>query len=160
MALSAAQLLKGLEPAVRPIPLAPPHATSARATFESQSFGELLALAKSGGIDSGREVQLSFDAQPPLEQAQLDRLAQAADRAEAAGAQHALMMIDGRSFVLDVESRTLTAELSHASPVQAVNIDTVLFVENQDSSQGTVSLPLPSVGVMHSGIASKLIHQS
>lgn len=160
MALSAAQLLKGLEPAVRPIPVAPPHATSARATFESQSFGELLALAKSGGIESGRDIQLSFDAQPPLEPAQLERLAQAADRAEASGAQQALMMIDGRTFVLDVENRTLTAELSHASPVQAVNIDTVLFVESADSPHGAMSLPPPSAGVMNPAIASKLNRQS
>lgn len=160
MALSAAQLLKGLEPAVRPIPIAPPHATSARATFESQSFGELLALAKSGGIDSSRDVQLGFDAQPPLEPAQLDRLAHAADQAEAAGAQQALMMIDGRSFVLDVESRTLTAEISQSTPVQAVNIDTVLFVENADSSHGAIALPPPSAGVMHPAIASKLNRQS
>src|SRR5687768_1214603 len=101
MVLSAAQLLRNLEPAIRPGgagTLTPPP-TRGTAPLESQSFEQLLALAKSGGMASGRPVEFEFEVQPPLEAAQIDRLAQAADQAEAAGAKTALMLIDGRAFV-------------------------------------------------------------
>jgi hypothetical protein len=156
MVLSAAQLLKNLEPAIRPGAITPPSSNRATAPLESQSFEQLLALAKSGQFSSGRPVELEFEVQPPLEPAQLDRLAQAADQAEAAGAKNALMLIDGRAFVLDVENRTLTAELSPAQANRMAMVDTAIVVEPDDSQdRGTIAPP--SAGILPSGIANQLV---
>ena len=87
MVLSAAQLLRNLEPAVRPTALVAP-STQPSAPFEAQSFDQLLALASKGKIDSGRPVEASFDVQPPLDSGQLERLSKAADQAEASGAKY------------------------------------------------------------------------
>src|SRR5436853_1681759 len=112
MPLNSAQLLKQLEPAVRPA-IAPPGGVRPNAALESQSFDHLLSLASKGAIRSGRQIDVQCEVVPPLAASQLERLAAAADQAQASGAKHALMLIDGRGFVLDVHNRTLTAELSN-----------------------------------------------
>jgi hypothetical protein len=155
MVLSAAQLLRNLEPAVRPTALVAP-STQPSAPFEAQSFDQLLALASRGKIDSGRPVEASFDVQPPLDSGQLERLSKAADQAEATGAKQALMTIDGRNFVLDVETRTLTAELSPDTPMQIVTIDTAIFVTDDDQAQPTGALAPPSAGVLPPAIARQI----
>jgi hypothetical protein len=157
MVVSSAQLLKNLEPAVRPGTLVPPSGRPS-APFEGQSFDQLLALASKGKIESGRSIELTFDAQPPLSPAQLENLSKAADQAEAAGAKQALMMIDGRNFVLDVESRTLTAELSPATPMQVVNIDTAISVTDDAPPQGSFIAP-PSAGVLPPAIARQFANR-
>jgi hypothetical protein len=158
MVLSAAQLLRNLEPAVRPGALVPP-TVQPNVPLEAQSFDELLAQASKGKMASGRDVDVSFDAQPPLDSTQLKRLQKAADQAEAAGAKQALMMIDGRNFVLDVENRTLTAELSPRSPMQMVNIDTAIFVTDDDQTHGGVAIAPPSPGVLPPALSRQLANR-
>jgi hypothetical protein len=104
------------------------------AALETQSFDQLLSLASKGAVHSGRQIELAFEPLPPLESAQLERLAAAADQAQAAGAKRALMLIDGRGFVLDVASRTLIAELASDPAARLVNIDAAVFVANDDES--------------------------
>lgn len=158
MVVSSVQLLKNLEPAVRPGALVAA-GIKPSAPLEGQSFDQLLALASKGKIASDRPVEVTFDAQPPLSPAQFERLSKAADQAEAAGAKQALMMIDGRNFVLDVESRTLTAELSAATPMQVVNIDTAISVTDDDQPNFRGVIAPPSAGVLPPAIARQLAHR-
>ena len=155
MSLNSAQLLKQLEPAVRPA-LAPASGARPNAALESQSFDRLLSLASKGAIHSGRQVSVQFDAVPPLAAAQLERLAAAADQAQAAGAKHALMLIDGRGFVLDVQTRTLTAELSNDPASRSANIDAAIFVPGADQGRLDDALGPPGSGMMPPSLAKQL----
>ena len=158
MTIDATQLLKRLDPAVRPAYAAAPHAAG-RAPIEHQSFEQLLALASRGGIVSGRQVDVACDLQPPLEASQLERLASAADQAEASGSKRALMYIDGRALVLDVASRTIEAELSSRSEGAAYHVDTAVRVA--DSQNGPAStLKLPGSGVLPPSIARQFLTSS
>jgi hypothetical protein len=126
-AMNSIDLLRRLEPAVRPH--APPIAPQSPGLFDAQPFEALLAQAFAGEMRSGRAViDHPSGLEPPLERAQLERLALAADRAEAAGARRALMMIDGRALVLDVESRAIAAELSDRSPATVLSVDAAMLV--------------------------------
>src|SRR5688572_29762289 len=74
---------------------------------ESAGFAELLAKAKSGAIHSGLPVEIDAGAGVALTGEQAARLERAADRAEAAGIQRALVFLDGMALVLDVKTRTV-----------------------------------------------------
>jgi hypothetical protein len=141
MTTESLQLLKRLEPAVRPGVSLPAHGAKPQAALEAQSFDQLLAMAASGKIQSGRQIQLSFEPTKPLEPAQLERLADAADQAEGAGMNRALMVIDGRAFVLDVKSRMLTAEVSTGSAGLVQNIDGAIFVGGSEGAPHQISWP-------------------
>ena len=131
MPIDPVQLLKQLEPAVRPVgsraAAAPP------ALFEDRSFDDLLTLVSSGSISSGRPVRATVDLDPPLDDAQRDRLAAAADLAEASGAGRALMLIDGRGLVLDVADRSITAEHSAGAPAPVIRLDAAVYVAGDES---------------------------
>lgn len=156
MVLNATQLLKNLQPAVLPAG-APFGGSKPQAALESQSFDQLLSMAARGTVHSGRQVELGLEPTPPLSASQLERLASAADQAEAAGAKHALMLIDGRGFVLDVANRKLTAELSNASGAAVQGVDAALFVPNDhDALLGELLKP-PGSGVIPSAVAKQIV---
>jgi len=155
MSLNSAQLLKQLEPAVRPA-LAPASSARQNAALETQSFERLLSLASQGAIHSGRQIDVQCEAVPPLAASQLERLAAAADQAQAAGAKHALMLIDGRGFVLDVQNRALTAELSNDPASRLANIDAAMFVPGDDQARLDRVLGPPNSGVMPKARATPL----
>lgn len=132
MTLDPAQLLRQLEPVVRPgfTPSAP---APARPGLADQSFDELLALASRGAIESGRRVQMTFEPKETLDDQQITRLSAAADLAEASGATRAMMLIDGRGLILDVGQRTLTAELAVGAESRFVNgLDAAMYVLGAD----------------------------
>jgi hypothetical protein len=135
-------LLRRLEPAVRPAPLA--HGggstSAAAALFESQPFDRLLAAAFAGEIRSDRPVQAACDLQPSLSAGQLERLSLAADRAEAGGARTALMMIDGRGIVVDVTGRMITSEMRADDVSGMLQIDAAMVVPQDESLPGSGSL--------------------
>jgi hypothetical protein len=139
-------LLQRLAPAVRPMT---PRAVAARAAqplFESRAFDELLEQAFSGQIHSGQPVQCACELESPLTAAQLQRLADAADRAEASGAQRALMMLDGRGFVLDVAARNIVAEMRPEDPRTVLHVDTAMVVpatDGQFPAASTLPASLP-----------------
>jgi hypothetical protein len=114
-------LLRKLEPAVAPSYLAPP-ARQPTAPLEQRPFDELLAEAQAGRLASGRTVSAGFDLSPQ----ELDRLAGAADVAEASGAKRAMLLFDGRALVLDVPTRTISGELSLSSPIET--LDAAVYV--------------------------------
>lgn len=133
MAINSAQLLKLLEPAVRPGATRASTAP-ARAGFEHQSFDQMLAQVARGTVHSGRQIDVACDPAIPLEPSQLERMAVAADQAEAAGAKRALLLIDGRAFVLDVANRTLTTELSNDPATRLQNVDAAILVPGDDEA--------------------------
>lgn len=159
MALQSAQLLKQLEPAVRPI-AAPAQRGAPNPALESQSFEQLLASASRGRIQSGRQIEMACEPSPPLDASQLERLAAAADQAQAMGAKRALMLIDGRGFVLNVESRTVVAELSGRDQANVSGIDAAIHVAASEDSQFH-SAPLPGAGVKPAAVQRLLesMHQ-
>jgi hypothetical protein len=127
-------LLRQLSPAVLPaaVPAAAPHPT-----IDRQGFDELLAQARAGSLTSGRSLAVGFRPAESLTGSQLDRLAVAADMAEASGAKRALLLLDGKGLLLDVAARTLTGQLLDG----AANVDVALFA-------GAKEGPLPMPGAV------------
>jgi hypothetical protein len=144
-------LLKQLEPAVRPAYFGTPAAKPA-APLEHQPFDELLASAKAGRLSSGRAVSATHEGEP-LTAEQLERLGIAADKAEISGAERALLLIDGRALVLDVPTRTISAELSASSAAQ--KLDTALYVPTEAEQADTRPVGPPG-GVAPRGVTRQL----
>jgi hypothetical protein len=155
MTLNAAQLLNQLEPAVRP-GVAPARSGAARGALETQSFEQLLSMASRGQVDSGRQIETVVELEPPLDPAQLERLAAAADQAEAAGSRRALMMIDGRAVVLDVRSRSIVGELNANASQPITGIDAALFVGSEDDAPLDAQYRGPDNFVVTSKIAQQI----
>ena len=74
------------------------------------SFAEMLAKADKGEIASGLPVTIAKDAGVELTDDQLARVAIAADRAQAAGADRAVVIIDNLAVKLDVATRTISGK--------------------------------------------------
>ena len=148
MPIDPLQLLKRLEPAVRPV--ATGRAVGARPGFASQGFDQMLALVSDGRVSTGREITVGFAADPPLEPDQLERLKSAADVAESAGATTALMLIDGRGISLDVGQRTLTDELTSETTVLD-GVDAAVYVIDPERDRPTAPLR-PGMGIWGSGL--------
>lgn len=68
-------------------------------------FDDALAAAQEGSVDSGRAIVSGPELGVDLSGEQLERLAHAADLAEAQGATSAAVLIDGMVIRIDVESR-------------------------------------------------------
>ena len=102
MTIDPRQLLRRLEPAVRP---AGRMDAQSRASVADGGFLELLSLAREGGIESAREPEMADGA--VLEPATLAQVARALDLAQGRGARRAVVVAEGRTFIADVASRRL-----------------------------------------------------
>jgi hypothetical protein len=141
MIVDPIQLLRKLEPPVRPAG-APGTGAAGRPPLEAQSFDQLLSIVSTGSIQSGRPVTLDRHASiGALEPAQLDRLAHAADAAEASGSRQAVMLIDGRGLVVDIAARTVTSELGDSGmgsgPQPVMGIDAAVYVAGDENETQT-----------------------
>ena len=155
MTIDSTQLLRQLEPVVRP-GLSSTTVAPARPGLADQSFDELLALASRGAIQSGRQVQLTFEPNEALDDQQITRLSAAADLAQASGAKQAMALIDGRGFVLDVEQRTLTAELSASAGSRVIpELDAAIYVPSADE-QETETLGPPAARMPPPAVARQI----
>lgn len=109
-------------------------------------FEGLLARARGGQLSSGRGVSIDPGVALEFTSEQMQRLADAADRAEAAGASNAIVRIDGALVQLDVAGRRVTAEIDPRHGDVLTGIDA--FVEASDPMQeasitrGGMGLPL------------------
>ncbi|MFG0285422.1 MAG: hypothetical protein ACF8R7_13475 [Phycisphaerales bacterium JB039] len=92
----------------------------------SADFADLLEQAQQAQFSSGRAVALGPGLDLRLTDEQLQRLATAADRAEAAGATTAAVLLDGHALVLDVGARTITAAVDPAGAEPIVGVDAVI----------------------------------
>ncbi|MFM7133561.1 MAG: hypothetical protein ACKO0W_04510 [Planctomycetota bacterium] len=102
MTIDPRQLLRRLEPAVRPTA---GREISSRTSAADGGFLELLSLAGSGEVESGREPQLADGSN--LEPATLAQIGRALDLAEARGSRRSVVVAEGRAFIADVPSRRL-----------------------------------------------------
>ena len=107
--------------------------------------GRLGAMPSLGGvsIEAGLDLDLSDE--------QMQRLAEAADRALAAGASSALVLIDGKALRLDVHARRITGEVSLMHGDVLTGIDAV--VQASDPAQTS-----DFGGLLQSGGSSLGIH--
>ena len=146
--IRATDLLRRLEPAVRPGFAGPsaPASIDATATLDTQPFEALLAGAFRGEIHSDQPLHIACDIQPPLSDEQVQRLSLAADRALAGGANMALLMLDGRGVIVDVRSRAITGELTATDAPELLRIDAAMVVasaDQDDAGRGSPFAGLP-----------------
>ncbi len=95
--------------------------------------GRLGAMPSPGAMPSLGGVLIEAGLDLDLSDEQMQRLAEAADRAMAAGASSALVMIDGKALRLDVQSRRITGEVSLMHGDVLTGIDAV--VQASDPAQ-------------------------
>ncbi len=141
MSVSGAQMLEALAPVVR----SASRAVLGGGEAGGVSFGDLLERERSAvRIAPGLDLELSED--------QMRRLAEAADRAQRAGARSALVMIDGMALRLDVQNRTVTARESVAAGDVLTGIDAL--VDASDPAGDPVASLLS--GAVHPSIVRAL----
>lgn len=105
---------------------------------ESLDFEALLERARAGEVSSGKGVGLPDGFE--LSEEQRGRVSQAVDRAEAAGALSAVVLLDGRAFQVDVTRRTITQELRPGGDA-LTGADTVVVAPPAPDDQGELSEP-------------------
>ncbi|MGP1271912.1 MAG: hypothetical protein ACTS22_01120 [Phycisphaerales bacterium] len=113
-------------------------------------FGRSRQLAS-----SGEPVTLGEGVEAELTTEQLDRLALAADRASAQGAQIAVVMLDGVAYELDVTARRVTGVVDREGGIRP-EIDTFLFAPDLTPAQ----VGPPSGGVRNQSVADLLAARS
>lgn len=129
-------------------------------------FARLLERATEGTLNTGRPVTIDQKAGVELREDQLRRLADATDRAEAAGIFNAVAVIDGRMLVLDVVNRTITGQIDQADPTALTGIDGFVVAEagpEQPNGEdepaaliGAVPIRGPAAGVLNTSLADVL----
>jgi flagellar operon protein len=136
------QLLRMLEPAVRPIGSPSPGRAPSK-PLDQQSFAEVLESIGSKPRGSCSEpLKFSHHAQQRLQQqgvtltdTQRQALADAADRAEAKGARDTLMMMDTLGLVVNIPNRTVVTALTGDRMRDGVitQIDSAVMVDAKTS---------------------------
>lgn len=127
--IDPSQLLRSLGSGIRP------GVDSTRASghglIEGQSFQELLEGVRDGQFSLDAPVSVSKNSGITLTDAQLKRLAQGIDRATAAGANRAAVLIDGKTLQVDVAQRMVTGEIDLSGSGQAkvvAGLDAVIVI--------------------------------
>jgi hypothetical protein len=107
MSLDGDHLLKRLQPVVRPCGLEfePRGGTPSG----SGDFARLIELAAAGELVSGRPV--SHQRSTCLDRSELDQLSRACDALESAGIEHGAVLMNERTFLIDVATRVIQREL-------------------------------------------------
>lgn len=126
MTANPLQLLRALGSGIRPVGVERP--AGAGSGVHTASFEELLKKASAGEINSGAPVRLGSGCEVSLTLEQMQRLSVAADRAEAAGATRAVVLIDGMALTMDVGVRTITGQIDPAQAGVTTGVDAVLSV--------------------------------
>lgn len=121
-----AALLRALGSGIRPV--AADQSSVAPRLVDGPSFQSMLEEASDGQTSSELPMRVSRHAGVDLSPSQLNRLAAAADRAEAAGATKALVMIDGMVLQMDVGLRTITGRADTSTTKVLNGVDAVVTV--------------------------------
>lgn len=106
--IGSVDLLRKLGSGVRPdgnAEASPPN-TSA---IEREPFQGLLLRARAGELASGRDVRMAAGGDVEFDQEMMSRLSEAADAAQAAGAERLLAWVDGRVVGVDLGAREARA---------------------------------------------------
>lgn len=138
-------LLRALLPSAPPTTHRPAGPAPAAGT-DPTSFATLLHRAQAGQIITGREVTVHPTAGVELTPEQLGRVGIAADRAEAAGASRALVLIDGRALVVDIGLRQVVRQASFDDQHVLTGIDAVVQAPHPASPDADAPVPLPLPG--------------
>ena len=110
-----------------------PQATSAASLQRSDSFAELLQLAREGKVQSNLPVDVSPSLDLELSEEDAARVAFAVDKAQAAGADSALVLLDGQGLLVDVPARRIEAVVQKPGEVLA-GIEAVVVAPNPDGT--------------------------
>lgn len=105
-----------------------PSAGSSKAGLETLDFQAMLDRVKAEGFQSGLGVTVAPEAGVQLSDDQLQRIAAAADVAQAHGANRALVTIDGMNLLLDVGVRAITGKIDIQPGVPVTGVDAVMRV--------------------------------
>ncbi len=126
MTNNAMNLLRGLASGVLPSGVEATRKNGRTpADIGSGSFSQLLGTISGSG--SGLPVSISAGAGVELSSEQLQRVAMAADKAQAQGASRALVMIDGHALQVDIGTRQITGKVDLNSTDVLSGIDTVVW---------------------------------
>jgi hypothetical protein len=109
-------------------------------------FAALLDKARDGQIHSGRDVTIAHNAGIELSHDQLQRLAAAADQAEAHGATRALVLIDGLALRIDVTMREVTGAVDLDTAGVFTDIDAVVRAPGTGTDKADIEVPSPGTG--------------
>lgn len=124
----------------------------------SASFASMLDKAGRGELRSELPVTVSPRAGVELSDAQLARLASAADRAHAAGVSVAAVQMDGMTLTLDVLQRQVTGVLPEGEVLQG--IDALMRVPDDEASGAedgaSVVIGPPSAGATSASLIDAL----
>jgi len=115
----------------------------AQGSVSPGGFAQLLEKAELGVVRSGRAVSVDGAAGIDLSLEQLDRIAEAADRAEASGALYVAVLIDGRAFALDVAQRRITSELDQHSAQVFSGLEGVVAVPSSEDGKDEDGVVVP-----------------
>lgn len=114
-------------------------------------FLELLSLAKSGRVESGREPVVADGS--TLEPATLAQVARALDLAQSRGARRAAVVAEGRTYVADVASRRLE-RLETRDEFIFEEVDAAIAIRGETATYAT--LPIGPRALPPRGIAEQL----
>lgn len=127
----------------RPSPSLDPGAGLTPTAATGLGFADLLGRASRGGMDSGRPVTLGRGVEAGLSSEQWARVGSAVDRAEAAGASLAMVLVDGTALTVDVLRREVTAA-APAEPGRVHHGIDALVVAESTGPQPAEAAPGPS----------------
>ena len=134
-----------------------------RAAGEERPFATLLAQAQRGVLRTDRpvleDVSTTADAQEPLDEPQLQRVGAAADLLESTGATRALLMLDGRPLVLDVQERTITQELAPGRPMAVDAAISVASASDEPHGPADPRQVMPPPGFENNAPAARPLHE-
>jgi hypothetical protein len=144
MTIDPRQLLRRLEPAVRP---AGESSVQPRLSAADGDFLELLSLAKSGGVESGREAVVADGS--TLEPATLAQVGRALDLAQSRGARRAAVVAEGRTYIADVATRRLE-RLETRDEFIFEEVDAAIAIRGETATYATLPVgprALPPLGI-------------
>ena len=148
MTIDPRQLLRRLEPAVRP---AGESSAQPRISAADGDFLELLSFAKAGGVESGREPVVADGS--TLEPSTLAQVGRALDLAQSRGARRAAVVAEGRTFIADVATRRLE-RLESRDEFIFEEVDAAIAIRGETATYAT--LPLGPRALPPRGIAEQL----
>lgn len=124
-------------------------------------FSELLERARAGGFSTGLPVRVAQGSGVSLSPAQLERVQQAADVAEAHGATRAVLLIDGQELMLDVMGREIIGRADLGGGVSGrggmvTGIDAVIRVPAANEEGGAEVLPPPATSGLEPSLLNAL----
>ncbi|GEM_PF-2537554 len=122
----------------------------------AMSFDKLLEEARTGAAKGLSPVKIGKGVNIELTTDQLERIAAAADLAEANGADRAIVLVDGRALQVDITSRTIMGEAGGSRTASMPDVDAIVSAPVGADAQADAgsSAILPPPGAAPNQISS------